>query len=315
MNHHRWLVFLILAVAATLPTAERPIAAADFAVQQKAECVIITDGGRPVATYVFRDDQIWRPYFAHVHAPGGIQVTRNHPPLPNVDATDHDTMHPGVWLAFGDLSGQDFWRNKARIEHERFSEPPAVREGQVTFTAENSLQAADGGEICNQTSRLTLAARPAGYLLIWEATFRSEHREIVFGDQEEMGLGIRVATPIAVKQGGTIVDALGRRNEREVWGNSADWCDYSGTIDGQHVGITTLCDPRNFRPSWLHARDYGALVVNPFGQQAFHKGPASKVVVEPGEAFRLRYGVLLHAGPPDTPPDLKAAYADFVSQR
>jgi hypothetical protein len=315
MNHHRWLVFLILAVAATLPTAERPIAAADFAVQQKSECVIITDGGRPVATYVFRDDQIWRPYFAHVHAPGGIQVTRNHPPLPNVDATDHDTMHPGVWLAFGDLSGQDFWRNKARIEHERFSEPPTVREGQVTFTAENSLQTADGGEICNQTSRLTLAARPAGYLLIWEATFRSEHREIVFGDQEEMGLGIRVATPIAVKQGGTIVDALGRRNEREVWGNSADWCDCSGTIDGHHVGITTLCDPRNFRPSWLHARDYGALVVNPFGQQAFHKGPASKVVVKPGEAFRLRYGVLLHAGPPDAPPDLKAAYADFLSQR
>ena len=315
MNHHRWLVSFILAVAATLPTADRPIVAADFAVQQKSECVIITDGGRPVATYVFRDDQIWRPYFAHVHAPGGIQVTRNHPPLPNVDATDHDTMHPGVWLAFGDLSGQDFWRNKARIEHERFSEPPAVREGQVTFTAENSLQAADGGEICKQTSRLTLAARPAGYLLIWEATFRSEHREIVFGDQEEMGLGIRVATPIAVKQGGTIVDALGRRNEREVWGNSADWCDYSGTVDGQHVGITTMCDPRNFRPSWLHPRDYGALVVNPFGQQAFHKGPASKVVVKPGEAFRLRYGVLLHAGPPDAPPDLKAAYADFLSQR
>jgi hypothetical protein len=314
MNHHRWLVSFILAVGATLPAAERPIVAADFAVQQKSECVIITDGGRPVATYVFRDDHIWRPYFAHVHAPGGIQVTRNHPPLPNVDATDHDTMHPGVWLAFGDLSGQDFWRNKARIEHVRFSEPPAVREGQVTFTAENALQAADGGEICKQTSRLTLAARPAGYLLIWDATFRSEHREIVFGDQEELGLGIRVATPIAVKQGGTIVDALGRRNEREVWGNSADWCDYSGTIDGQHVGITTLCDPRNFRPSWLHARDYGALVVNPFGQQAFHKGPASKVVVKPGDSFRLRYGVLLHAGPPDAPPDLTAAYADFLSQ-
>ena len=163
-------------------------------------------------------------------------------------------MHPGVWLAFGDLSGQDFWRNKARIVHVRFIEPPAVRDGQVTFTAENTFQAANGGEVCKQTSRLTLAARPAGYLLIWEATFRPEQREMVFGDQEEMGLGIRVATPIAVKQGGTIVDAMGRRNEREVWGNAADWCDYSGTIAGRHAGITTMCDPRNFRPSWHHAR-------------------------------------------------------------
>ncbi len=312
--NHRLLVSFILAVAATLLAADRRTVAAEFAVQQKPDRVIITDGGRPVATYVFRDDKILRPYFANVHAPGGIQVTRNHPPVPGKDATDHDTMHPGVWLAFGNLSGQDFWRNKARIVHVRFVEPPAVRDGQVTFTAENTFQAADGGEICKQTARLTLAARPAGYLLIWEATFRPEQRDMVFGDQEEMGLGVRVATPIAVRQGGTIRDAMGRRNEREVWGNSADWCDYSGTIAGRHAGITMMCDPKNFRPSWLHARDYGALVVNPFGQQAFRKGPASKVVVKPGESFRLRYGVLLHAGPPDAAPDLKAAYADFLSR-
>jgi hypothetical protein len=314
MNQHRWLVFFTLIGAVELSATAEGIDAADFAVQQKPDRVIITDGSQPVATYVFRDDKILRPYFAHLHAPGGIQVTRNHPPVPNVDATDHDAMHPGVWLAFGDLSGHDFWRNKARIVHDRFSEPPAVRDGQITFTAENTFQAANGGEVCKQTSRLTLAARAAGYLLIWEATFRAEQGEIVFGDQEEMGLGIRVATPIAVKQGGMILDALGRRNEREVWGNAADWCDYSGTINGRFAGITTMCDPQNFRPSWLHARDYGALVVNPFGQQAFHKGPASKVVVKPGESFRLRYGVLLHAGPSDAAPDIKAAYADFLSR-
>lgn len=314
MKHHCFVVSFVLFATTALSAAGHRIVAAEFAVQQKPDRLLITDGGRPVATYVFRDDKILRPYFANVHAPGGIQVTRNHPPVPNVDATDHDAMHPGVWLAFGDLSGQDFWRNKAGIVHERFVEPPAVRDGQVTFMAENSLQAANGGELCKQTSRLTLAARTAGYLLIWDANFRSEHGEIVFGDQEEMGLGIRVATPIAVRQGGAIVDALGRRNEREVWGNAADWCDYSGTIAGRHAGITTMCDPRNYRPSWHHARDYGALVVNPFGQQAFRKGPASKVVVQPGESFRLRYGVLLHAGPPDAAPDLKAAYADFVDQ-
>jgi len=314
MNHYRLLVWFVLFGAATWLAPGRQIIAADFAVQQKPDRVIITDAGRPVTTYVFRDDKILRPYFANVHAPGGIQVTRNHPPVAGADPTDHDTMHPGVWLAFGDLSGQDFWRNKARVVHVRFVEPPAVHAEQVTFTGENSFQAGNGEEVCKQTSRLALAARPAGYLVIWEATFRPEQGEIVFGDQEEMGLGVRVATPIAVKQGGTIRDALGRRNEGEVWDNSADWCDYSGVIAGRHAGITTMCDPQNFRPSWLHARDYGALVVNPFGQQAFRKGPASKVVVEPGESFRLRYGVLLPAGPKDAAPDLKAAYADFLSR-
>lgn len=314
MNCHRLLVSCVLVGAATWLAAGHRIVAAEFAVQQKADRLLITDGGRPVATYVFRDNNILRPYLANVYAPGGVQVTRNHPPVPNLDATDHDTMHPGVWLAFGDLNGQDFWRNKAGILHLRFVEPPGVREGQVTFTEENSFRGANGGVVCKQTFRLTLAAIPAGYLLIWEATFRPDQREMVFGDQEEMGLGVRVATLIAVKQGGTIRDAQGRRNEREVWGNSADWCDYSGTIAGRHAGITVMCDPQNFRPSWYHARDYGALVVNPFGRQAFGKGTASRVIVKSGESFRIRYGVLLHAAPPDAAPDLKAAYADFLSR-
>ncbi|MFN0166602.1 MAG: PmoA family protein [Bryobacteraceae bacterium] len=290
------------------------LAAADFAVQQKPDRVIITDGGRPVAAYVFRDEKILRPYFAHAHAPGGIQVTRNHPPVPGVDAMDHDMLHPGVWLGFGKLSGQDFWRNKANIVHVRFVKAPAVKGGRVTFTAENKFQAVDGELVCRQTSGVTLLARPAGYLLIWEATFQPERRDLVFGDQEEMGLGIRVATPIAVKQGGVITDAAGRRNEPEVWGNGADWCDYSGTIAGRHAGITIMGDPRNIRQSRHHARNYGALVANPFGQQSFGKGPVSEVVVKPGESFRLRYGVLLHAGPPDAAPDLKAAFADFLSR-
>lgn len=126
MNHYRLLVWFVLFGAATWLAPGRQIIAADFAVQQKPDRVIITDAGRPVTTYVFRDDKILRPYFANVHAPGGIQVTRNHPPVAGADPTDHDTMHPGVWLAFGDLSGQDFWRNKARVVHVRFVEPPAV---------------------------------------------------------------------------------------------------------------------------------------------------------------------------------------------
>ena len=58
-------------------------------------------GGEPFAVYVHQDDAIPRPYFAHVRLPGGPQVTRNHPPVAGKDPTDHDTFHPGLWLAFG----------------------------------------------------------------------------------------------------------------------------------------------------------------------------------------------------------------------
>jgi hypothetical protein len=311
MKHHRFLLPFVLLAATLPPAADRCAAAADFAVEQKPDRLVITDGGQPVATYVFRDDKIPRPYFAHVHAPGGIQVTRNHPPVPGVDATDHDAFHPGVWLAFGDLSGHDFWRNKARIVHVRFVEPPALRDGQVTFKTEDILQAAGGERVCGQTSLMTLAARPAGYLLIWDATFKSDQRDFVFGDQEEMGLGVRVATAIAEKNGGMIRNSAGEESAKATWGRTADWSDYSGVIGQRRVGILLMPDPGNFRPSWFHNRDYGFMAANPFGRNAFTGGEKSAVVVKKGEPFRLRFGVLIHAAPPGQDVDLKAEYEHF----
>jgi hypothetical protein len=283
----------------------------NFAVETKSSCLVITHGGQLVATYVFRDDKVLRPHFRQVHAPGGIQVTRNHPPVAGQDATDHDTMHPGLWLAFGDINGHDFWRNKAVIKHERFTEPPAVRDGALTFAAENFFQTTNGQPVCRQTSRITLAVRPCGYLLIWDATFKSSERDFVFGDQEEMGLGVRAATAITQKNGGVIRNSAGEQGAKATWGKAADWSDYSGVIGGRRVGILLMPDPRNFRPSWFHNRDYGLMVANPFGRNAFTKGEKSAVVVKKGEPFRLRFGALMHAALPGQDVDLSAESEHF----
>jgi hypothetical protein len=170
----------------------------------------------------------------------------------------------------------------------------------------------DNGEaICFEVCRITILVREAGYLLTWDSTFSGD-RTFYFGDQEEMGLGLRVATPISVVEGGELLDAEGRRNERNIWGNTSAWCDYRGELDGQLVGILLMSHPGNFRKSWLHARDYGFVAANPFGRSAFRKGPPSKVVIEPGNELQLRYGLLVHAGPKDSPPDFNAVYDDYL---
>ena len=83
--------------------------------KQSADSISISLADKPVATYVFQDNQVKRPYFKDVFTPGGLRVTRHFPPDPKTEATDHATMHPGIWLAFGRLNGQDYWRNKAII--------------------------------------------------------------------------------------------------------------------------------------------------------------------------------------------------------
>jgi hypothetical protein len=286
---------------------------AAVAVQQGDGTLEITIGGQPIAEYVFKDDEVRRPYFRHLRTRSGVQVTRNHPPVKGQDLDDHPTMHPGLWLAFGDLDGADFWRNKERVRHVRFLEQPKGGAGIGSFTVRNIYEA-DGQPICTEECEITVAVQPDGYLLDWASTFRSEQSGFTFGDQEEMGLGIRVATPLAVVKGGTITDSVGRNNGEQVWGKQADWCEYSGTLNGRHVGIVLLPHPKNFRRSWFHARDYGLLVANPFGRNAFTKGEKSQTSVDEGDDFRLRFGVLVYGVPEGETSDIAAAYRNYVAK-
>ena len=259
--------------------------------------VTIRIGDVDVADYVYADEKVPRPYFVHVKTQSGIPVTRRHPPQKGQDAVDHEGLHTGIWLSFGDLSGCDYWRLKARTEHVRFIEAPTGAAGRGGFTVLNRYRTTDGkGVVCEETCRYKISLVPSGYLIELSSEFRPGDGELVFGDQEEMGLGVRMATSLAVdrNQGGQILDSAGRHNGKEVWGQTAEWCDYSGRHEGQWIGLTVLSAPENFRPSWNHARDYGFLAVNPFGRNAFTKQEPSRIVVKRGETFRLRFGVVVH---------------------
>ncbi len=297
----------LLAFGALAPAGE-PLT---FDVQ--ADRVAIDVGGKPLATYVYRDSKILRPYLAHVRAPNGRQVTRNHPPIAGVDRTDHDTMHPGIWLAFGDLSGADFWRNQGRVEHVDFVEKPTADTGGGHFVVRNRYLA-DERVLCEERCRITIRVAPAGYFIVWDSRFSGPH-DFYFGDQEEMGLGVRVATPLAVKNGGKITNSKGLVDEKQVWGKQAAWCDYSGTLDGEAAGVLLVPDPKNFRPAWFHARDYGFVAANPFGRQAFTGSEPSKVTVRPGDSLRLRFALLIHSGPTDLEADYRQAVDLLDAQR
>jgi Family of unknown function (DUF6807) len=286
--------------------------------KQSGSSVNIFAGKQPVASYVFADEKIARPYYVHVFTSDGIAVTRNHPPKQGEPA-DHADMHPGIWLAFGDLSGHDFWRNKGRVTHAEFLAEPKVEEGRVSFTVRNEYSVAlkDGekkiaSEICRHTWRL----QDGNLLLTLDSEFAPAEaaQPLVFGDQEEMGLGVRMATPLRVKDaGGEIRTSNGQRNEKEAWGKQASWSDYSGTIGSRKVGVTLMPHPGNFRASWFHVRDYGLMVANPFGQNAFTRGEKSRVEVKPGEKLRLRFGVWIHSGTAQSKEEIETSYKFYIN--
>jgi putative membrane-bound dehydrogenase-like protein len=285
-------------------------AARGFAAQLGSDRVEITDSGKPVATFVFKDPATFRPAFQNVHAPGGVLITRRHPPAAP-DAVDHPTMHPGIWLAFGDINGADFWRNKARLEHDGFITPPGGTSDRVGFETVSRFLNTNGEPIAKLTSTIAITREHEAYLLTWDAVISPIETDLVFGDQEEMGFGVRMTGPLIEKNGGKIALSDGKTGAKTAWGNVADWCVYSGTLDGRTVGAAIFASAANPRRPWWHTRDYGLMVANSFGKRALPAGSDGKLTIRRDETLRLKHAVLLFNLPSREAPDLAAAYRAF----
>ncbi len=271
--------------------------AAQIAFQREEGQMQITVDGNRFATYVWNDPVTTRPYFKHLHAPGGkVQLTRNHPPKPG-DIGDHETYHPGLWWGFGDVGGNDYWRLKARSIGGDFIEKPKGGEDRGTFAVRNKLLVNRSDRVfCEQTCHYTILRRPEGILMICESTFLRDDSNYWLGDQEEMGLAFRVGFDVTMKRGGRLLNSAGKTDLKSIRTKQSDWCDYSGAANGKFAGMMLMADPGNFRRPWWHAVDNGLLVANPLGESELNGRGKRKqnVLVKKGEPFGLRFGVLMH---------------------
>ena len=57
-------------------------------------------------------------------------------------------------------------------------------------------------------------------------------------------------------------------------GETSEWVDYSGVLDGEKVGVVMMDHPGNPRhPTYWHSRGYGLHSINPFGLHDFLNDP------------------------------------------
>ena len=314
LSRYGWLCLIIFLLSCTgrgSKEAAESLPVVSFK-QEPGKLLIIIDK-KPFATYVYEDSVTTRPYFENVMTPCGIQATRNHPLLPG-DPKDHSSWHPGIWMSFGDLNGIDYWRLKGRVEHELFTSQPKGGPGKGTFAVRNYYMSKDGKDrLVAELVKYSIIANASGYLLVSNSTYSSDKADFSFGDQEEMGLGIRLNTKITVQYGdGHITNAEGQKDEDETWGKASKWIDYSGVVEDKHVGMAILQDPSNFRLGWFHSRNYGYVAANPFGREAMKQGEKSKITVKKGDSLSLGFGVWVYCSPADEKMDINHAYQDYL---
>jgi hypothetical protein len=242
-----------------------------------------------------------RPYVDALFTADGIRVTRDIATAPE-DSDDH-AHHKGVWWGHRDVNGADVWTEfPGHGSIVSLASPQTdSSDGRSRIVHETRWLDADGSPLLDDIRMLTASAPAAdgSQTLDIESVLRASNGTVVLGDTKEAGLvALRVAPALEERRGGRIELSTGAVGEADSWGKRAEWCDYSGTIEGARVGVSVFDHPGNPRPAYWHVRDYGLLAVNPFGLADFTGDPSQSgaITLEPGEELRFRYRILVHRG-------------------
>jgi hypothetical protein len=285
--------------------------------------VTVEIGGRPFTEYNYQDAP--RPYCYPVFGVDETPMTRNFP-MKDVAGEERDHKHHrGVWIGHQKVNGQNFWvedGKNGKIVHQKFTKISSGKVGEIS--SENEWIGADGKPVCSDSRTLRFSGDGKVKFLDVEVTLRASHGDVVFGDDKDAFVAIRVAESMRAlrpivrgekpKAGdGHIVLSTGVRDdgasaaaakeakrETATWGKSAAWAYYYGPVGQKTVGVAIFDHPSNPRhPTWWHVRDYGLFTANPFGQHYFENKPDKNLgdlKIASGQSVTFRYRFVFTEG-------------------
>ena len=257
-------------------------------------------------------------YFYPLLGPGGAPMTRNWPMKETAGEEKDHPHHRSLWFSHGAVNGVDFWAEtpkSGKIVHDKFLEVKSGEDSGVIRSA-NKWIAPSGETVLRSENTFRVYARPSSERLFdFEVTLKAGDRPVVLGDTKEGTMAIRVnesmrGTPARepgekkAKAGqGRIAQSTGAessgKGDDKAWGKRADWCDYSGPVNGKTLGIAMFDHPSNPRhPTWWHVREYGLFAANPFGIHDFEKKEvgAGNLTIEPNQSITFKYRFFIHEG-------------------
>ncbi len=266
-------------------------------------------GGKPLTTFYFGADAP-KPYLHPVRAADGAIVSRAYPMSDDVagEAKDHP-HHRGLWFTHGDVNGYDYWANESSYEDRTHAGPVVLKGapeiGDGTIRADFEWRSPDGDVVLTEERLMGFNVEGDNVVLDFDFTLRAADKPVKFGDTKEGMFAIRLAhtmrelTPDKQPGEGVIVNAEGLRGAEQTWGKASAWVDYSGPVDGKTYGVAIFDHPENPKhPTFWHVRNYGLFAANPFGEHDFFDDDTrdGSMTIQPGEALRFRYRVVIHPG-------------------
>jgi hypothetical protein len=288
------------ALLATLP------AWAQVKLTQAADRIRIEIDGKHFSDYVISADAT-KPYLHPLRSATGKQITRSFPmDLVEGEKRDHP-HHRGLWFSYGEVNGWDFWANektqkgvgkgRGEIKVVKVREVKSGKKNGVLATTQDWIDGA-GKRLISENRTMTFYSDPLLRRIDFDITLTGLE-DCEFGDTKEGAFALRLVRALEEESTGTMVNAEGASREKDVWGKKSAWVDYSGTLDGEKLGVAILDHPQNPKhPTYWHSRAYGLFAANPFGMKDFtrNKADVGGGLLKKGESWRYRYSVIIHPG-------------------
>ena len=282
--------------------------------KEEAETITVTLNDRHFTTFRYAKAQ-FRPYFFPVLGPNGREVTRGE----TSDISKDHVHHRSLYVAYGEVNDVDLWgegSNSGRVVPQGFTQKQGGAVVSRLYT-QNSWQTQVGEVLMTDVQNYRIYNLPEdAALLDLDLSFIASVGDVHFGDTKEGGIiSIRVHPSMNASDGGKMENAFGGINEAETWGKRANWCDYSGVVDGTPVGIAVfdhIVNPRY--PTYWHVRNYGLMGSNIFGGSSFERDPSKdgSYTLKQGEEMHFRFRVLIHAGDANVG-KVAQKYHDFIN--
>jgi hypothetical protein len=284
--------------------------------------------GKPFTDFYIAGPEVSKPYLWPLRAASGTYVTRAWPmekveEEASIARPDHPHQR-GLWFAHASVNHLDFW-NIAPIDQRPYNQPDRGKivlkkvgeakggRDKGTIAAVFEWQDHDGKALLTESRAMTFYADPSLRTVDFDITLTAVVKT-TFGDEKDGVFGLRIRPVLQEDKGsGHISNADGLAGEKAVWGKPSNWCDYSGEVNGEKLGIAILDHPANPKhPVRWHVRGYGLFAANPFGSHAFDRTqPESPTTLEPGQSLRFRYRLIIHPGDVKTA-DISAQWAKYA---
>ena len=270
----------------------------EFVEQLEAKSIDVRIGEDLFTTYHYSDDS--KPFLHPVLGPSQIRMTRDFPiKQTKGEANDHP-HHKSIWIGH-EINGIDFWSNKGG--NIKASRVPTIDPETNSLMTHSSWTTHTGEIICTDETRWTFGSNERSRWIDCRFTLIASEGDIEINDTKEGTVAIRTHSDLRLKPDkkrgvenvfGKAFNSQGTSGP-DVWGQSASWVAYTGTIDSKPASILLIDHPDNFRhPTTWHARDYGLVAANPFGLSSFQKMKrgAGRVLLAKDQRLSVRYQLL-----------------------